>query len=160
MTVSFAAGASLVIACSLGVSVSLLSEKRKRISHTEAILGLISHVRSNIDHFLTPVDGIFAEFRNETLESCGFSAVLRDSGINGAVGSHTASVSDETEAILSYFSRSLGGGYKDDQLSLCDYCSEKIEAELKREREDLKRNLTAYRFAPPIFALFIILCFF
>ncbi len=159
MTVSFAAGASLVLGCSLTVTMSFISEKRKRISHTEAILALISHVRSSIDHFLTPVDGIFTEFKNEALESCGFSAVLRDSGICGAVGSHTASLSEETEAILSYFSRSLGGGYKDDQLKLCDHCSEKIEAELEREREELKRNLTAYRFAPLIFALFIILCF-
>ena len=159
MTVSFVTGASLVLGCSLGASLSLVSEKRKRIIHTEAILGLILHVRSNIDHFLTPIDGIFAEYRNETLESCGFSAVLRNSGIDGAVSSHTASLSDETEAVLAYFSRNLGGGYKDDQLNLCDYCCEKLEAELEREREELKRNISVYRFAPPIFALFIILCF-
>ncbi|MBR7033534.1 MAG: hypothetical protein IKI03_07900 [Clostridia bacterium] len=159
MTAAFAAGASLVLACSLAVTVSVVSDKRKRIRHTEAVLDLISHVRSNIELFLTPVSGIFSDFRNDDLEACGFSAVLRDSGIEEAVRKGAASLSVETEEVLTFFSSSLGKSYKEDQLRLCDYCGEKIKAELEREREELKRNVGAYRFAPLIFALFIILCF-
>ncbi len=159
MTLSFTAGSSLVLACSLAVAVSVVSEKRKRIRQTEAILELISHVRSKIDQFLTPLDGIFSDFRNEELEACGFSEILRSAGIEEAVVAHTASLSADTEQVLTFFSASLGQSYKEDQLRLCDYCIEKIRAELERENESLKRNVTAYRFAPLIAALFIILCF-
>lgn len=159
MTFLFAAGSSLVFASSLAAASSVVSGKRKRIRHTEAILGLFSHVRSNIEYFLTPVDGIFADFRNDALESCGFSRVLRESGIDAAVRSNTASFSPQTGELLLSFSSSLGKGYKEEQLRLCDYFREKVSEELERERESLKRNLPAYRYAPPVFALFIILCF-
>ena len=159
MTLPFTAGALLVIASSLAISASFVSDKRKKIRHTEAILELISHVRSNIDYFLTPVDGIFEGFKNDALESCGFCDVLRKSGIEKAVDEHTASLSQATEDTLAYFSRTLGRSYKEEQIKLCDYCAEKISEELEREREELKRNLGTYRFAPLVFALFIILCF-
>ncbi|MBQ6263785.1 MAG: hypothetical protein IJK58_09760 [Clostridia bacterium] len=159
MTFPFAAGVSLVLVSSLAVSYSFISDKRKTIRHTEAILELISHVRSNIDFFLTPVEGIFEGFKNDALESCGFSDVLRRSGIEKAVGIHAASLSKVTEDALVNFSRSLGRSYKEEQIRLCDFCSEKVSAELEREREELKRNLGTYRFAPLIFAFFIILCF-
>ena len=159
MTASFAAGASLVLAGSFAASSSFVSDKKRLIRHTEAVLGLISHVRTDIDHFLTPVGGLFEDFRNDDLESCGFSSILREKGLDAAVCSQTASLTEETQEILRCFSSALGRSYKEEQLRICDYCTVRISEELAREREKLKRDLGTYRFAPLIFALFIILCF-
>ena len=159
MTAPFAAGASLIVISAIAVSVSAMTESRKRVRDTEAVLELISHAKSDIDCFLTPVDVIFSDFRCDALESCGFMNVLRQSGIEKAVSSRTASFSENTKDILLRFSSSLGRGYREDELRLCDWAYDGVSKELEKEIAGIRRNSGAIRFAPLIAALFFILCF-
>lgn len=159
MTASFVIGSVFVLSSAVGVSTVLIASSRRRIRHTEALVELVRHIRTHIEYFLTPVDLIFSDFRNETLESCGFCPVLRDSGLAEALRTGGGSFSPETRLIAEKFASSLGDGYRDGQLRLCDFCISGLSEQLERERESYDRNLNMYRFVPCLLALFIILCF-
>ncbi|MBQ7475219.1 MAG: hypothetical protein IJS78_04795 [Clostridia bacterium] len=159
MNAPFLIGSSLVLASAGGVTLSLFSGAKRRIRHTEAILDLIGCIRSEIDFFLRPVAPILADYRNEALEECGFLPVMRERGLRAAAESGTASLTDGTVAVLCRFADSLGGGYKEEQLRLCDFTCSGIAEELNRARNELERDGNVYRFVPILSALFIILCF-
>ena len=159
MTASFAAGSCLVLVSAVSVGACAAAESRKRIKYTEAAYDLVCHARQTIDCLLTPVGSIFSDFKNESLEKCGFLKILREDGLTAAVSSRAASFPDGVDELLVRFADSLGNGYKDDQLHLCDYYASKLTETLDRERAELEKNIDAYRFVPALLALFVILCF-
>lgn len=159
MTAPFLIGSALVLGsfCSVGFFAS--SGRKRRLYHTEAALELIGRVRASIDCFLTPVNDIFAGFSNEPLEECGFLDVLREKGLTAAALSGTASFPEQVTELLVSFSTSLGEGYKEEQLKLCDFYGDAILKVLESERSEYEKDIRLYRFVPALLALFIILCF-
>ncbi|MBQ3900394.1 MAG: hypothetical protein II736_01600, partial [Clostridia bacterium] len=67
-------------------------------------------------------------------------------------------LSPGTEKIITEFAASLGKGLRDEEINLCDYTVERLTAEEERLREEFEKRRDVYRFAPPLGALFLILC--
>ncbi len=58
---------------------------RVRAEQLEGIRALISYIGAQIDVFLTPLDSIYAHFKNSRLEACGFLELLRHSDFKTAL---------------------------------------------------------------------------
>lgn len=159
MTLRFIVGSVLLFAASAAVSVSYAASSRKRIADTDALIDLVRHIRVHIEYFLTPLDRIYSDFSSDALGSCGFSEVLKKRGLTEAIRSGKANTSKKTSEILLKFSESLGEGYRNDQLDLCDLCISSLTEQLSHEREEYAKKSDLYRFVPGLLAVFIILCF-
>ena len=73
-------GGVLILASSAAVGFSLSAVYRIRVSQLEGFRAFAAHIGAQIGAFLTPLDVIYANFKNAALESCGFLTALRKSG--------------------------------------------------------------------------------
>ncbi len=77
-------------------------------------IDLIRHIRSQIDRYLTPLNEIMEECleKGMTLERLYRSTSVY---LDGTAKHH-----------IEGFTKDIGGGYREDQLKLCDFCIEEL----------------------------------
>ena len=106
---------------------------------------------------MTPVNDILTNYTSPALEDCGFAEIMRKSGLRCALESGKLYLDGAEIKLLSDFSESLGIGYKDEEIRLCDYYIEKLTSASLKEKEKMEKNRNMYKYIPVLCALSLIL---
>lgn len=124
-------GCALLISCAL-TSSYIISVEKNKIEQIEAIIALIKRIRDRIDCYAMPVEKI--------LNSAG--DILLSLGIEKNITDFTQLLSEceivcgeDCKKILNTFADTLGKGYREQQVKLCDTTISALE--------DIKRKLVS-----------------
>lgn len=132
-------GALLIVCASLATGFSASAMYKQQAAQLEAFLALISHICGQIDGFLSPLERIYAEFKNSTLEKCGFLPELRRCGGVGALSKCKKSLClthEEVEELEKFF-LGLGNHGISEEIRHCKYYEGKISAFAADAKEHL-----------------------
>ena len=122
-------GSALIVMASAGVVSYVISGEKKKIEEVDAFIALIKYVRNQIDCFSMPIEKILASCP-ELVSKIGVSE--KTTSISGLVSKCDISC-QECKKIINAFSLSLGKGYREQEIRLC----EKVIGEL----ENIKKGL-------------------
>ena len=75
------AGAILLFALTLYISVQYTVMERRRLLQNEGLLLLLRHIRTQISCFSSPLPEIYASFENRALADIGFLSLLQAEGL-------------------------------------------------------------------------------
>lgn len=150
-------GAGIVITAAWLFSIGLIRDHRKILRELEALCDMIQYIRDNIDHLMKPLPEIFGSYRNDYLETIGFLPQVRHAGLKQAWNEQSFAFSGEPFLLLSNFIRTIGNGYRTEELRLCDYTITRLNETLEHLRRDSSNRLKLYKTVPTMFALSIIL---
>jgi len=156
MFVKWLGAGILLIAAGL-LSRGLTHEHRKVLRELEALCDMVQYIRDNIDHLMKPLPEIFASYQNDYLETIGFLQRIRHNGLKQAWDEQSFSISGEPHLLLTDFNRTIGSGYRTEELRLCDYTLSRLKEHLDRLHKDSSNLLKLYKTVPVMFALSIIL---
>ena len=78
-------GVMMIVFSCTAAGFSAAAVYRLREEQLEGFRALISYIGAQIDVFLTPLDSIYADFKNTRLEACGFLKLLRESDFKTAL---------------------------------------------------------------------------
>lgn len=154
-------GAVILLAAAFGYGYLKIREERRKIAETDALCDLVSFIRQNIAHYMKPLPDIFAAYSDRCglLEENGFIEICRTNGIRAAWEETVFHLPDNVREAMADFVRSIGGGYREDELHLCDYTLEQFEKAGLKMREEIKGKEKLYRTIPPLLALSVMLIF-
>ena len=146
-------GAATVIAASFLSGVFVISSGKSKIALLEALLELVTYIRTRIKLYLTPVGDILSSFRSEFLERSGFGKLMRESGLTAAITQVPCELPKGAKDTLVRFASGLGTGYAEQEMKRCDECITELERICAEEKEKLSKNKRLYLFLPPLCAL-------
>lgn len=152
-------GALILLLCSVGYGFIRIREERRAAAEVEAFAGLIRTVRENIAHYMKPLPEIFASCSGGILEENGFLPLCREKGIRAAWREVPMKLTPKLRTVTEDFVSRIGGGYREDELHLCDYTLEQFEKAEKEMRTELGNREKLYRTIPPLLALSAVLLF-
>lgn len=156
-------GGILLLAASVGFGLIKIREERRRIRLARAFCELVKHIRENIAHYMKPLPEIFRTADCPILEEHGFLGDCRERGIRLAWEKFSDSAEnilpERVKRVLAEFSESIGGGYREDELNLCDYTIAELERAVREMTEDSVGKEKIYRTIPPLVALSAMLIF-
>ena len=140
-------GALIILFLTFYVGFLFSRMQRGRQRRLECFLQLIRFMESEISCYQTPLDDIYRRFEGESLEECGFLAVLREKGMIAALAEcrHKLCFSDEEYRLLTEFSGELGKSYREEQLRFCEYYRRMLENYCAEGREELPGRLKLCR---------------
>ena len=139
-------GGAVVLSCILTSSYIASAEKSK-IDQLEDLIMLIKYIRNQIDSYSTPIEKIMMECKDILLrldvqeDVADFSRLLSVCEIKSG---------DNCKNILNTFAASLGKGYREQQVKLCDTTLAELDAirkKLTEEYPNKKKTAAALCFA-------------
>ena len=122
-------GGVMIVASSMSTASYIASREKKKIEEIEGLISLIRHIRNQIDCFSMPMGNI--------LSSC--TDILLKLGVSEKISSLSELASKlevtctECERIINDFSSSIGKGYREREIKICD----KAIGELEHIKEQL-----------------------
>ena len=117
-----------------GAAYLLNNSVRLGVSQAEAVISLIRFLRSEIECFAMPVPRALERCPEDILRGCGYTENDAPQSVNELL----THISDGViHAQLSRFCEEIGKGYRDEQLSLCDYYISIFEERRKKLSEQL-----------------------
>ena len=121
-------GAVLIFAACTASGMSAAAVYRQRVIQLEAFTALIAHIGAQISVFLTPLDHIYAEFRNAALEKCGFIGALKAVGGVSALDEcrRRIQLTDDEVYELERFFAGLGHSSAQEEARHCAYFEKRI----------------------------------
>ena len=133
------AGAVLLFAVTLYISLQYTVMERRRLLQAEGFLLLLRHIRTQIACFSDPLPEIYASFENRALSDAGFLTAVREEGMAAALSTcrDRLYLTEEETRSLSVFAEELGKSYRSEQISLCD----SYIAEWERGYDDGKKEM-------------------
>ena len=139
-------GGALIFLTSVFVGEEARSYERIKLKESEAFLNLVRHIRNEIACYKTPLPKIISSYSNKELLECGFLENF-DISWNDAVMacSDRLHIDDDVKRILIKFGEELGGSYKDEQISCCDYYADVLSKNVAHMKEELPSKLKIYR---------------
>lgn len=141
-------GGGLLLILSLFVSRGYSAYKDRRIAEAEGFIGLIAHIEGKISGFLSHGASLWQGFSDASLEQIGFLQKLKEGvTLSEAFSLTKAGLSLDCgtrERLREYFN-TFGRGYREDELRRASCCREALEADLKKAKEELEKNVKAVR---------------
>ncbi len=128
-----------------GLCAAYLLNKNARLAlvEAEAVISLIRFLRTEIECFAIPIPRALARCPKEILDGCGYKS---DKPPQNTEVLALCLADTEAAEQLKRFSREIGRGYTEEQLSLCDYYIAIFEERRQRIAQQLpmrtKMNLT------------------
>ena len=134
-------GAVLILLASVALARAHSAVEQKKLSVCEGVVGFVRFVREQVACFHTPTGEIYCSFFHRELEDCGFLPMLRERGLEAAVGKleELKLLSQEEQRALRGFAAMLGKGQTEGQVRLCDYTERMLAESLKKRREETPR---------------------
>lgn len=136
----FRVGGSLfLLAFGLLLSRGLVRAEEDRVRQTEGFLLLLRHARTSISCFRTPLRDIWQSFENRALAECGFLPLLQRDGFSAALiaASPHLYLGKEDLRLLTSFGYEIGKSRFEEQITLCNYTVERLEASYARCVEEV-----------------------
>lgn len=134
-----------------------LGQRKRQL--LEELCGLMDWIQKNIECFAKPLDEISREYTSPLLDSYGFYAKWQNQDLLAAF-EELPHLSDAVREVLLSYGRSVGKGYKEEELRLCRYTCEQLDRLLTKQKEDLHAKNQMYRTLPFLLVLSIVLLFY
>lgn len=150
-------GAGIVIVSALFLSTGLIRDYRINLRELDALYDMISYIRDNIEHLMKPLPDIFRTYTNEYLETCGFLPSVRQTDLRQAWNGQTFAIDGEAYVLVSDFISNIGGGYRTEELRLCEYTLGRLRGIIDKTRNESANKIKLYKTVPMMFALSVIL---
>jgi len=154
------AGLAVLLLSAVSYSFVLVKNENRKLSQIKEICALILHIRNHIESFMTPLGTILRSYNGYGDAFCDFAETAKEHDLLYAAEHCRLFVDEETVRLLLEFSRKIGGGYKEDQLRLCDYYHKRIQEIYSNAKEENQKKLKMYRTLPIMSALSIALMLF
>ncbi len=140
-------GLALVVGSTLGSGLLYAASLTEELRTWEGLLRLARHIRGRIESFHQPLILIYADFRDEGLEACGFLPALREEGFDRALTACRGRLRLRSPLweLLFDFGSQLGKSLADDQLRHCDRCIAAMEEALLALRQEHPERLRLSR---------------
>ena len=131
-------GACLLFACGLLLARALVGAEEDCVRQTEGFLLLLRHARTSISCFRTPLRDIWQSFENRALADCGFLSRLKRDGFTAALAAATPHLylNKEELRLLTAFGCGIGKSRFEEQITLCNYTLERLEASYAQRVEE------------------------
>lgn len=152
-------GAVILLAAAVGYGYIRISEERKKAAEADALADLIRTIRGNIAHYMKPLPEIFLSCTGGILEDNGFLPLCRSKGIRAAWEAVPMKLPEKLRTVMTDFVSRIGGGYREDELHLCDYTLEQFDKVSREMRTEMENREKLYRTIPPLLALSAVLLF-
>ena len=135
-------GILTLLSITLYFCVEVTMMEKRKLRQTEGFLLFLRHIRAEISCFCTPLAEIFASFKNDALEECGFLREARDGNLQKAIEKTRSKIYLEEEEInmISALSSQLGSSYRDEQLEICDYYIDEFENLFTHARDEHQKR--------------------
>ncbi|MBE6577519.1 MAG: hypothetical protein E7653_05220 [Ruminococcaceae bacterium] len=136
-------GVLIVAISGIVASYTLNAAARRSLEQTEGFIALIRRLRSDIECFAMPLPSALARCPAEVYVKCGYVAQDAPRSVLSFVEACAVSDAESCKAMRA-FARSIGRGYREEQLAICDYYTDMLEERRQRLYEQLpnktKRN--------------------
>lgn len=132
-------GAVLLLAAGFFLARGLVRAEDDCVRQTEGFLLLLRHARTSISCYRTPLRDIWQSFENRALAECGFLPRLQRDGFAAALiaASPHLYLGREELRLLTAFACGIGKSRFEEQITLCNYTVERLEASYARYAEEL-----------------------
>lgn len=114
--------------------------KRNNLEH---LINLVRYIKTQIDCFMLPVDKIISDYTANN--DSQISSELKKSSFPKSAENLKSIVGDEEYEAFLYLAKSLGRGYRDEQLKLCDICTKSLESVLEKQKSDMQPKIKTHR---------------
>ena len=111
-------GASMVLAAAAFYAEKILSGDKKRIDHLDAVIDLITYIKNQIDLYAMPLEKIYKSVDRDKLKRLCLDSPPKD--FYEVIDNQELIFDGDIKRELSEFSSSLGKGYREMQLKLCE----------------------------------------
>ena len=128
-------GGTMLIASSVLFAERAISEDKRRIDQLEAYINIISYIKDRIDLYAVPLEKIFKDIDKDKLKVIGID--LPPKSCSDMLISDGLLIGDDARKTLSDFALSLGKGYRETQIKLCDQTILALMSQKKRALEEL-----------------------
>ncbi len=130
-------GAILIICASISASFFYENGLKQKIKNHTALNELILHIKSQIDYFEKPIFEILKDFQatNEFIKDILEKKELSD------LSWVDSSVRKDVYSLL----KTIGKGYKKEQISICDYTSKILSACIEKMKLEFSKKAKVYR---------------
>ena len=133
--------------------------ERNKLKETSAFYDFIRYIRDNIEHFSKPLPEICKNYQNQYFTKRGLSSQIERCGIKSALEAYVFLMSEEDTDTVLQFAREIGGGYREDELRLCDYTLKRLEGSIAAQKGEIKNKEKMYKTIPVLLAASVILLF-
>lgn len=137
-------GLALVFAGCALTGWDAVAAVKQTLRLTSSLLRLIAHIQNEIDCKSAPLSDIFASFKDDALEACGFTGTMNRSGLREAVSELSDRLDAEAVDIMKDFSAGLGCCGREGQLTLCQNAASRMKAVRERLAADAPRKTKLY----------------
>lgn len=141
-------GGFLLLFCAECVGLSQIAAERARRSHTRGYLALLRHIRRQIECYSLPVGDILARAEPHLLAACGWQSG-RPCNFSALLAATADGLGSEARDALSAFAERLGGGYRADQLRLCEEHIARLSALCERDAGESAKRERLWLLLPP-----------
>lgn len=120
-------GAAMLAVSGIAGAYLLNASAKRGLEQTEALIAWLRFMRSEIECFAMPLPRALERCPRELYARCGYHLQTPPSGVAEFISA--CELADaETGRQLERFAEDIGKGYRDEQLTLCDYYLELLEA--------------------------------
>jgi len=113
------AGSLLILAAGGFAAFGKAKGEQQRLGVLDAWIDLLSHVRGQIDLYLTPMDEILRSADRSILERLGVTA--GSGGVRACLQASLSRLDAESRRLLLIWSRECGRSYREEELRRCDH---------------------------------------
>lgn len=152
-------GAVFLLSSAVWYGYLKIRDERRKIAELEELCDLALYIRENIVHYMKPLPEIFASYSGGVLEKNGFLDDCRKFGIRVAWENSSLSLPENCNRAMCDFANSIGSGYRDDEINLCNFTLEQLCKAMQTMREEIAGKEKMYRTIPPLLALSVMLIF-
>ncbi len=115
------AGSLVWILVGFAVSREINSYQSKKLTQADAFITLINHIKLNIDCYALPIPSILQSCDRGLICDCG-GENAPTSGIREFINGCEICMDANIYTMLTSFADSLGKGYRESEIKLCDMC--------------------------------------
>ena len=131
------AGAIFILCASVASSYFYEKREKEKIKKANKLAEFIRYIRAQISYFSLPVDMIFKAYKSDD--------TLTGDIISGKLSSLDSFFDKDTSDVIKDFFSSLGNGYKDEQLALCDFTMSAIEDFTDKMNKEFSGKVRVFR---------------
>ena len=135
MTVRIAGIVILIFSAGFYSATQIKKEKQK-ISQLEDMCGLILYIYRNIETFMTPVNDILKSYEDYGKALSEYIETAKKFGLSYAAEHCPLLWENDIAKIFREFSKKIGTGYKEEELSFCKYCHTQLSEVLCEKNSD------------------------
>ena len=148
-------GNILLLGCGLLGSMLGARFERARCLQSEGFVDLIRNIRLQIECFGTPISKILSGLDDKLYASLGVKQVPHD--LDTLLSQTLLLVDREFLKLLREFAKSLGTGYREEELRYCDYYLARLVPLAQNMRDELEKRVRLALILPPALSAALIL---